>query len=128
MNEKLVGSIEKKYCNTCRISTFHDLVFIHERENASDEFLANPLGSAGEIQQFTYGVWICRGCGTPLLHEVMTSYIGQDEVQEETYYPKRAKHAWRKKTFIQLSPKLLNIYHEIIDSYKSTQKSLRLLD
>jgi hypothetical protein len=124
MNEKLSTQIEKKYCNTCRINTFHDLAFTHERENASDEFIKDPLGNFGEIQQFTYGLWICRGCGTPLLHEIMTSYIGQDEFQEETDYPKRTKHAWQKKTFLQLSDKLSNIYTEVIDTYNIDAKIL----
>jgi hypothetical protein len=124
MKENLTNRVEKKYCNTCRINTFHDLVFSHERENASDEFIKNPLGNLGEIQQFAYSLWICRGCGTPLLHEVLTSYIGQDEYQEETDYPKRTKHAWQKKTFLQLGDKLSNIYNEVIDSYNIGAKVL----
>jgi hypothetical protein len=124
MPDKNAELIEKKYCNVCRISTFHELVYSHERENASDDFLANPLSNEGELQQFIYRLWVCRGCGTPVLHELTTSYVGKEEIQDESYYPKRTKHSLPRKAFRQLNTKLLVIYYEVIESYNNDLKIL----
>ena len=116
MNSDLqIYSIEKIYCNTCKLSTNHELVYAHEREVID-----------GNInQQLTYRLWVCRGCDTATMQEELLALPGNlNEELELFYHPARSEHHLSTQIFSQLSDHLYFIYRQIIDTFNNKSYTL----
>jgi hypothetical protein len=119
-----VGVCLRRYCNTCKGETNHELKSIHTRPLQE---LINEGGPHEQVvfwEEFQYRFWICKGCDTALLEEAYTS-MGMLNPEEDSYiydctlYPKRIRSDFPYKNFSRLKPELMKIYKEVISSFNN---------
>ena len=123
MSDLELGAHTKRYCNTCRGATHHELKAVHPREYHETQGQP-PKEWLVFWEKFESRFWICRGCDTATLEEAYTN-MGmidphtEDHVWESALYPKRTTGDLRRKRFRQLGKKLGAIYREVIESFNS---------
>jgi hypothetical protein len=114
-----IGAVKRIYCNTCKGQTNHELKSVQERKSSDADFENNPMNEAGQYEEWTYFLWICRGCETASLEEDHVAYINGNEQFVPVYYPRRERNSLATKPFIQLNEKLNNIYEEVIKCFNN---------
>jgi hypothetical protein len=119
-----IGSSMKKYCNTCKVDTHHELKATHLRSYQEILYENTINEQAGFEEAFQYRFWFCRGCDTATLEEMYTN-IGMynsntnDNEYEHTLYPRRMKNDLPYKNFHKLNSTLMKIYREVISSFNN---------
>jgi hypothetical protein len=122
------------FCNNCNRDTNHRCR-LHE-------YSSDMLQSEEEIREVTehdpdfefvpvfeikgYRLWVCAGCDTWTVEEYFAVVNEGDEDSifdrnyiEATFIPERTKFHAQAKHFHQLTPKLTEIYKEILHSYNN---------
>lgn len=129
MNEKKLGTIQKIYCNTCKIETNHELHALHKRFNELVHSKDHIDEYTGFEDEWESRFWTCKGCDTGTLEVAYTNTGMLDikarfNVWESTFYPERERRHRPTKKFRQLNEKLTRIHQEMIESFN---KDLRIL-
>jgi len=107
------------FCNRCNNETNHLLKTDHARRFYEEEN-GQLLYWEDDISRF----WVCKGCdkGTLEVCYSMSGMTDEDGNQryESSYYPKRKRDNVPTKWFLQLPPKLKQLYRETIGAYNNS--------
>jgi len=125
MKDTTIGRIQKIYCNTCQVLTNHELVYVQNRELTRDILYEDQATEAEESEQWTYQLWVCRGCDTATLQEDYVSFAGNEPKDiESLFHPHRSRERLPIKVFKNLDEKLKPIYEEVILSFNNNALTL----
>ena len=108
-------------CNTCNLQTNHELKAVHIRHVEEEDNSNSPFAQPSWWIDYEYRFWVCLGCDTAILQELLTP-MNDSDLTESTFYPSRRGGYLDVKNFIQLDDKLKAVYREVVQSYNTGLK------
>jgi len=93
------------YCNRCGNQTRHRFI-------ASQQY-------SGEVEGGDYILWACAGCDTGTMEDCFTAAYHHSEEPESIFHPSRREGQRQRKYFVNLPPKLEELYKEVVDAQTS---------
>jgi hypothetical protein len=110
------------FCNNCRNFTNHELLFSHGGDYADNIDREVPYDFEWARLETIVNLWVCRGCDRYTMEEKKIDTDAQVFYSE--YYPNREKLQLFRKSYLQINPKLSQIYEETILSYNNSSPIL----